>query len=276
MFALGFSWLTDLTFQKHEILIKKFGSLEKAFYRESKSLGVGGNCCIFFEEILKELEVEKIKTCYIKEEDYPKFLKKIYSPPPIIYYKGNININWDNSVSIVGSRDESHYARRVINDFVPKLTNLNINTISGLAIGVDTLVHKSTIESKGQTTAVLGAGLSAKNIYPRRNKFLAEELINNNSLIMSEFSPNTKVLPYNFPRRNRIIAGLSKYTFIIEAKESSGSLITAKYALEEGREVLTLIGSIYNQNSLGTNKLAKDGANIITNINDLVDILDIN
>jgi DNA processing protein len=265
IFATAFSWTSDFSFQKHEFLLKKFGSLGKAFCKENKNFQI-------LKKIKEELDREGIKVCYIKDSNYPKLLKAIYSPPPILYYKGNIDIDWEKSISIVGSRKESPYANRFLKESIPHIINLGFNTISGMAIGVDTLVHQETINNNGKTIAVLGSGLSDENIYPKRNKKLSQEV----ELLISEFPPNTKVAPYNFPRRNRLIAGLSKYTLIIEAREKSGSLITAKSALEEGREVLSLVGSVYNKNSVGTNKLAQEGANIITGYKDIINILNIN
>ncbi|PKM91606.1 DNA-protecting protein DprA [Candidatus Falkowbacteria bacterium HGW-Falkowbacteria-1] len=282
MFAIVFNHLLNFNNRKYQILTKTFGSLEKAFYAPRNQLLLAGikekTIRDFYEkkkkfslkQVLADLSRENIKVCFIEDESYPKLLKNIYNPPPLFYYQGNLDINWDLSLSVVGSRDFSFYGNKVIKDFIPILTNSKISIISGLAFGIDSLAHQETIKNGGQTIAVLGSGIDKKSIYPRDNYGLAKEIIKNNGLIISEFSPQTPGFPYNFPTRNRIIAGLSKYTLIVEAGKKSGSLITAKYALEEGREVLSVVGDIYSHTSLGTNELAKEGAHVITKVEDIL------
>lgn len=286
MFAVALNHLLNFNNHKYQMLVKKFGSLENAFYAPKNKLILAGireeTVKKFYEkkkvfslkQALISLNKENIKVCFIKDKLYPKLLKNIYDPPPVFYYRGNLNINWDMSLSMVGSRNNSFYGDKIIKDFIPELTRHKISTISGLAFGIDSLVHKETIKNGGETIAVLGSGIDEKSIYPQTNHGLAKEIIKSEGLIISEFPPQTLGLPYNFPMRNRIIAGLSKYTLVVEAGKKSGSLITARQALEEGREVLSVVGNIYSQNSLGTNELARQGAHIINKAEDILNLFD--
>ena len=284
MFAVAFNCLTNFNYQKYQKIIKIFGSLERAYFANKKDLLQTGwteaSLDIFlekkksfsFEKMLKKLEKENIQICFIEDQNYPRLLKNIYDPPVMFYYQGNLDINWFSSISIVGSRVFTYYGAKVIKNFMPELIKVKINTISGLAIGIDTLVHQETLKHNGQTMAVLGAGIDRESLYPAQNYRLSRQIIEKNGLILSEFPLKTPGIPYNFPKRNRIIAGLSRYTLVVEAGQKSGSLITARSALDEGREVLTIVGDIYNPSSMGTNKLAKDGAHIINSPYDILNL----
>jgi len=231
-----------------------------------------------FEKIENELAKENIKYITWHDQNYPKFLKEISFPPYIIYYRGNIKILNDNKINqlaIVGSRKHSAYAEKIIKEIMPTLVYNNIKIISGLALGVDTLAHQEALNNKGLTIAILGSGINYASIYPRPNRQLAEKIINNNGLILSEFPPQTQPLKQNFPQRNRIISGLSQAVLVIEAKEKSGALITADYALDQNREVLAIPGNIFSEFSRGTNNLIKAGAKTITKIDDILEIFKI-
>lgn len=220
----------------------------------------------------KSLTEENIQTLSVDESNYPALLKQIYLPPPILYYQGILTTDFFSqpTISIVGSRRPSAYGKQIVERLVRDLAKINFIIISGLALGIDELVHNITLEEKGKTIAVLGSGLN--NIYPSCNKLLAEKISQSGCLI-SEFPPDTPPFKGNFPQRNRIIAGLAQATLLIEASEKSGSLITAHYALQENREVMAIPGNIYSPMSRGTNNLIKDGAALITETKDILKIL---
>lgn len=226
------------------------------------------------EECLLEKHVEllnkkHIKYMTIQDPEYPSILKNIYLPPPVIYYCGQLEDSlFENCISIVGSRNASYYGLKISEQIALDLANSGITVVSGLARGIDSMAHIGALKNKGKTIAVLGNGVDV--IYPKENKYLYKQIIET-GLVMSEFSPGTQPIHYNFPRRNRIVSGLSLGTVVVEAASKSGSLITAKYALEQGREVYALPGNINTPNSKGTNLLIKDGAKIITSCKDILE-----
>lgn len=215
---------------------------------------------------------EGIKITTIFDDNYPVKLRNIVDPPCVLYYKGKLNsINY-KSVSVVGARECTLYGENVTKEICKILTRNNINIISGLAKGVDSIAHRVCTENKNYTCGVLGCGIN--NVYPKENKWLYRE-VENNGVIISEYVPNTRPNAWNFPIRNRIISGLSELLIIVEASEKSGSLITANLALEQGKEVMAVPGSIFSKYSIGTNELIKDGAHIFTNSKDLYELLNI-
>jgi len=287
---LGFSYFTKIGPQKIKLLEKYFLEARFAFIASSERLEKAGLRTRLVNEFiawrknvdLKEIEdsLKDQNICYITWHDinYPGILKEIYNPPFIIYYKGSINIFaklFSNRLAIVGSRKHSAYAEKILNTFLPTLINNDIEIVSGLALGVDSLAHRICLKNRGLTIAVLGSGLKRENIYPTLNYSLSQEIINNNGLLISEFSPQTQPLKQNFPQRNRIISGLCQATFIVEAKEKSGALITAFHALEQNREIMTTPGNIFSDFSLGPNKLIKMGAKVITSADEILDFFKI-
>lgn len=220
--------------------------------------------------VLESLKEEGIDFCYFYENTYPQILKEIYNPPLVLYFKGCLNFNDSLSLSVVGSRNNSPYGEKVVNKIIKASCEYNLIIISGLAIGIDSIAHTKTLEHKGKTIAVLGSGLDKRSIYPRCNACLMEKIIKNKGAVISEFPLGTSPLRQNFPQRNRIIAGLSRATLIIEAKKKSGSLITAYQALNEGREVMAVPGSIFSDLSEGTNDLIARGAKIINKESDVL------
>lgn len=228
-----------------------------------------------------DFEIEKliandIKVVTIADKNYPRLLKEIYNPPSLLYYKGKLFETGDNfALAIVGTRKFSTYGKQVTETLVAELINQGVVTVSGLALGIDSMVHNITIQNNGRTISVLGSGLDQQNIYPSSNRDLAEKILATNGLLISEYPPGTAPLQGYFPQRNRIIAGLTIATLVIEAPTSSGALITAKHAVEFNRDVLAIPGNIYNANSQGTNNLIKLGAKLITNIEDVLETLNI-
>lgn len=223
----------------------------------------------------EELVREKIQLVTIVDENYPKLLKEIYSPPAVLYYKGTLIPREEFTVAVVGTRKITNYGRQVTPEIVTGLVNNGITISSGLALGIDALAHEATLKNNGRTIAVLGSGLDQQNIYPFHNRFLAEKIIEQGGLVLSEYPPGTLPLKQHFPHRNRIIAGLSLGVLVIEAAKESGALITAKYALDQNRDIFAIPGNIYNENSQGPNNLIKMGAKLVMSATDILEALNL-
>ena len=206
----------------------------------------------------------------LTEPEYPALLKEIPDPPALLFYDGTFDVNAP-CISIVGSRNATRYGIDTARYLAERLTAFGFTIVSGMALGIDTAAHKGALENEtGQTLAVLGSGLD--HIYPRHNRPLYFR-IRKQGAVISEFFPDTAPLPGNFPRRNRIIAGLSCGTVVVEAAQKSGSLITARLAGEYNREVFAVPGSIKSSKSRGTHHLIKQGARLIENEMDIIDEL---
>ncbi len=218
---------------------------------------------------LKVIEELKIKVITIKDSLYPYYLKNIYDPPIILYVRGNI-LEEEKCIAVVGSRKATSYGLKMAETISYELARLGITVISGMARGIDTYAHKGALKAGGRTIAVLGCGPDV--VYPAENKQLMAD-IKNTGAVISEFKPGMQPIATNFPARNRIISGMSQGVVVIEAGERSGSLITAGFALEQGREVFAVPGNINSFSSVGTNKLIKDGAKIVTDIEDILEEL---
>lgn len=221
------------------------------------------------EKYLEYMDKNGIKLISIFDERYPKNLKNIYDPPAILYVKGNEKILNDFSLAIVGCRENSVYGAITTKQIVKGLTENKITTISGLAKGIDSIAGDETLNQNGKTIAVVANGLDI--IYPSENKDLAEKIIQNGGAIVSEYVIGTKPEKMNFPARNRIISGISSGVIVVEAKQKSGSMITIDFALEQGRQVFAVPGNITSKNSQGTNELIKQGAKMVTCINDILE-----
>jgi len=226
------------------------------------------------EKAFADVMDNKIKILTIKDQDYPLLLKEIPNPPFLIYYQGEIFEKQDNySLAVVGTRKISPYGQQVTENLVSELTRSGLVIISGLALGVDAVAHGACVSLNGKTIAVLGSGLD--NIYPSAHTPLARRIIDSGGLIISEFPLGMPSYRSNFPHRNRIIAGLSRGTLIIEAAQNSGSLITAKLALDFNREIFAVPGPIYSDNSQGPHSLIKQGAKLITSAQDIIEELNL-
>jgi DNA processing protein len=199
-------------------------------------------------------------------------LKQIKAPPAAIFYKGNIQkCNEQLSVAVVGTRKLTRYGERALAQIVPALVANNFSIISGLALGADAFAHSLCLKNNGYTAAVLGGGLS--NIYPHQNKQLADQILAAGGAIFSEYPAEMPAIREHFPARNRIIAGLSNATLVVEAGIKSGALITAFFATEQNREVFAIPGNIDAPFSQGANGLIKQGAYLTTSVQDILDIL---
>lgn len=222
----------------------------------------------FIHEQIQQYESNKIQVITFLDENYPSLLKQIYQPPWALFAKGDLSLlEKEPKLAVVGSRQPTQYGKNAIRVIFPGLVEKGTVIVSGLAKGIDTLAHENALKLNGKTIAVLAGGLY--HIYPKENMVLALEMMKN-QLVLSEYPPDTKPERWHFPFRNRIISGLSVGTLIIEAKQKSGSLITANYAVNEGRDVFALPGSIFNDCSKGTNDLIQQGAKLITTAEDIL------
>jgi DNA processing protein len=212
------------------------------------------------------MSIQKINR---QNKNYPEILKKIYDPPEQIYYQGLLKKQEYFPLGVVGTRKMSAYGREMTRFFVEKLSQSQATIISGLALGIDGLAHQIALENKARTIAVLGSGL--KRIYPPQHQKLAQEIINSQGALISEYSPLTTPTQKTFPARNRIISGLSWGILVIEAPLKSGALITARTALDQGREVFVLPGRINDFNSQGCLEIIKKGATLVTDPQEIID-----
>lgn len=233
----------------------------------------------------------KIEEITINSKEYPEKLRNIYDSPKKLYVLGNKELLHQKGVAIVGARKATQYGKKIAYKFSKELTEKGINIISGLAIGIDTYAHLGAIQDKmllisdnkeqnkvllksaniGKTIAVMGSGFN--NIYPKENVELARRIVKSGGCIVTEYQLDTKPEKMNFPQRNRIISGLSDGILVVEAGKTSGALITAEFALEQGKEIFAVPGDITKVQSEGCNELIKDGANIATSSQEILDMI---
>lgn len=218
-------------------------------------------------EILSDYNKKHITIITIVDKEYPFLLKQIYMPPYVLYCQGDTGLLQKKMIAVVGTRIPTVYGLNATRLIVKELVEKDFIIVSGLAKGVDFEAHKQAIAANGKTIAVLGSGF--EHIYPREHITMAEEM-KNKHLLLTEYPPYIRPHKSYFPARNRIISGLSLGTLVIEAKEKSGSLITAQFALNEGREVFAVPGSIFSPTSKGTNLLIQEGAKLVMSIEDIL------
>lgn len=248
---------------------------------ELSKIGIFKNTVNLFLETRKKLEPETyakkisdsgIKWITIFDDAYPKLLKEIHDPPIVLYYKGKL-ISDEQAIGVVGTRKMTGYGKLATEQFTRGLVGSGLTIVSGLARGIDSQAHLTAVSENGRTIAVLGGGLN--NIFPPENKSLAAKIASDFGAVISEFPPNYPSLPGNFPARNRIISGLSLAVVVIEAAQDSGSLITARLALEQGREVFAVPGPITSDLSKGPINLIKDGARVVFSPEEILEELGI-
>ncbi|MBI2590031.1 DNA-protecting protein DprA [Candidatus Berkelbacteria bacterium] len=222
-------------------------------------------------KVLTNLQKQGIKFITRFDADYPALLGEITVPPVVLYIRGKLENKNHTNVAIVGSRRMTTYGKRTAEYISRSLAQSGITIVSGLALGIDSVSHKAALEAEGITWAVLGCGLD--QIYPSSHTQLGERILSNGGALISEFPPGTPALRHHFPIRNRIIAGLCSATIIVEATERSGTLSTARAALDANREVFAVPGSIFSPNSVGSHALLKSGAGLLHTPNDILEAL---
>lgn len=265
-------------------LLAHCGSAEAAWrasIHELKASGIDRRTLENLLQARRELNLETewervlkagVQVLTLHDDEYPENLRQIDAPPPLIYVRGTLQPNDSWAIGIVGTRRASVYGREVAHSLSRDLAANGITVVSGLALGVDTVAHKSTLANKGRTIAVLGSGVD--QIYPPENRGLARSIAENGAVV-SEYALGTRPDASNFPPRNRIISGLSRGVVIVEAGERSGALITAQFAAEQGRDVYAVPGSILHPGSTGCNTLIQQGAIPLLNVNDILNHLNI-
>ena len=241
--------------------------LEVALPGLTEKLGVVQQGRAFARE-MERLQTTEIRVTTLGEADYPEALRWIPEPPPVLYIWGTLRYEDSLAVAVVGSRKPSPYGQLVAQRLSTELAQYGFTVVSGLARGVDSLAHQGALQAGGRTIAVLGSGINV--VYPPEHRRLYEA-IHEQGAVVSEFPFDTKPDRWNFPRRNRIISGLTLGTLVVEASDQSGSLHTARHALEQGREVFAVPGRIDAPSSRGTNNLIKRGAKLVEGIDDMLE-----
>ncbi len=220
------------------------------------------------DDVLSYYETEKITPITIFDDAYPKLLKEIYDPPFVLYAKGNLSLLQNKKrLAVVGTRQPTPYGVKALAAIVPPLVDDGWVIVSGLAKGIDTYAHRAALQHRGKTIAVLGSGFH--HPYPKENETLMQTMAHD-QLLLTEYPPYVPPRKWHFPIRNRIISGLSQAVLVVEAKEKSGSLITADQALEQGRDVFAIPGSIFQAQSTGTNRLIQQGAKLVLSAEDII------
>ncbi len=219
--------------------------------------------------------MEEIKKISIKDKNYPALLKKISGAPKILYYRGTLPTNKEKCFAVVGTRRPSDYGQQATIKITNELLDAGIVIVSGMAPGIDTFAHQTCVQRGARTIAVFGTGVDEKSIYPRDNLQLSRDILKHGGCLISEYPPSTRATKFTFPARNRIVSALSLGVLVVEAKEKSGSLITANLAIQQKKKLFAVPGPIYTLNSKGPNSLIKAGATLTESAQDIFDVLDI-
>ena len=207
--------------------------------------------------------------------DFPPLLREIPQPPKTLNYRGSLPSPHTKLLSVVGSRKYTTYGKQVVDDLIGGLAGYPVGIVSGLAMGIDSLAHEAALQNNLYTLSIPGGGLSDNSLYPATHKPLAHKILESGGGLLSEFEPDFKATKWSFPQRNRLVAGISRATLLIEAGERSGTLITARMATDYNRELLVVPGSIFSATSRGTHQFLKLGATPVTTSQDILDCLQI-
>ncbi len=277
-----------LTTRHVHALVRALGSAEEAWQAPVSELTRAGLTSYMAERfiearkdisqdaIARKLAEHAIGILTSEDPLFPPLLKHIYDTPPALFYRGTLTPRtFARAIAVVGTRKITPYGRYAITQMVPPLARAGVTVVSGMAIGSDGYAHTAALDAGGNTVAFLGSGLDDESLYPRTHCSLAYRIINNGGALFSEFPPGTLPLRHHFPVRNRLIAGASTGVLVTEAAEDSGSLITARLALEYGREVFAVPGAIHAPLSLGPNTLIQMGAHVALSAEDLLNILEL-
>lgn len=279
-YRVGFSLVSGIGRVKSGVLESYFNNLGDAWLAgpsELKQAGldsasirslISSRGDISLDDEMAKLERAGVKVYSFRDEGYPARLKEIYDYPPVIYVKGEIQSEDTWCLSVVGTRKATAYGKQVTEELVTDLSRNGITIVSGLARGIDTVAHKAALAAGGRTIAIFACGLDT--IYPPENADLAKRIVQNGAII-SEYPLGVRPRPDYFPRRNRIMSGISLGVLVIEAGQSSGAIITANMALEQNREVFAVPGSILSPVSKGTNQLLQEGAKLVTEYTDIIE-----
>jgi len=281
---IGFNLIKGIGAVRVQALLRHFGDLEVAWRAAPADLACAGLSLKLIERVVQarekidlekvwaKIEAQGVKILTWEDETYPQRLKEIDQPPPVLYIRGEYLPDDLFAVAIVGTRRVTAYGRQITEELSSFLAANGMTVISGLARGVDAIAHQTALKAGGRTIGVLGSGVD--KIYPPEHRTLAEQMLERGAIV-SDYAPGTPPEASNFPPRNRIISGLSLAVVVVEAGETSGALITAEFAAEQGREIFAVPGSILAPQSKGTNKLIRNGALPLLSVNDLMQALDL-
>jgi DNA processing protein len=281
---VGFNLVKGVGAARFRLLLDAFGNAEQAWHAPAEALRQAGLSSRIIEGLQKvrasdrlerawqQIQSQGIQVLTWEQAAYPRLLKEIEQPPPVLYACGEVTENDDWAVAVVGTRRVTAYGRQVAEDLAAAMARNGVSVVSGLARGVDAIAHQACLKNGGRTLAVLGSGVD--HIYPPEHRRLAQEIAAHGA-ILSDYPPGTPPEAANFPPRNRIISGLARATVVVEAGLSSGALITATFAAEQGREVFAVPGVIYAPTSQGTNHLIQQGARPYLSPQDILESLDI-
>jgi len=281
---VGFNLVKGIGAVRLQALCNHFGDLALAWQAPADALQAAGlspklaervaqvRAGVDLDKYLTKVKAQGIEILTWDDELYPPRLKEIDQPPPVLYVRGALTTEDSWAVAVVGTRRISAYGRQVAEEIASFLAANGVTVVSGLARGVDAIAHQSALKAGGRTIAVLGCGVD--RIYPPEHVQLAEKMMASGALI-SDYAPGTPPDASNFPPRNRIISGLSMATVVVEAGETSGALITAQFAIDQGREVFAVPGNILAPQSKGTNRLIAQGARPMLSVRDLLDVLNL-
>ncbi len=286
-YILAFALIEKMSPARFEKIKKAFPSFEKAWKAETKDFlfsGIDSDLAEIIAEAKEKIDPKKewqklqesdLNFFSKNDEAYPKQLRETKSAPFVLFYyreEKNLEILSKKQLAIVGTRKITNYGKMVTEKIARDLANSGLVVTSGMAQGVDSVAHQAAFESEKPTIAVLGEGILERMKNVSSKKFM-EKIVENGGLVLSEYPPNFKATKYTFPARNRIVSGLSLGTLVVEAGERSGALITARLALEENREVFAIPGNVFSDQSIGANNLLKQGAQVVTEVNDILSAL---
>jgi DNA processing protein len=284
LYWVGFSLVKGIGAVRFQALLDYFGDPQLAWHAPAQALreaGLSGKivenlvqlrAAVSLERVWEKIQAQGITVVTWEEASYPRRLKEIAQPPPVLYLRGGLCPEDEWAVAVVGTRRVTAYGRQVAEEVAATLARSGVTVISGLARGVDAIAHQAALQAGGRTLAVLGCGVD--QMYPPENRRLAEGILARGALL-SDYPPGTPPEASNFPARNRIISGLSMAVVVIEAGQTSGALITASFAADQGREVFAVPGNITAPQSQGTNRLIRDGAHPLLDPQEVLEVLEL-
>ncbi len=282
---LGFNLVKGIGPAKIQALLNYFGDLRSAWHAQEEQLHKIGfdkraidsffstRAEIDLDQCLLDVQAIGVSLITWDSESYPSYLREIDGAPPLLYVHGSIEEIDRWAVAVVGTRRLTSYGRQITQELVTGLVLNGVTIVSGLARGIDAIAHQAALDHGGRTIAVLGSGPDC--IYPPENRSLARQIVNGHGAVISEYGLGVQPDAKNFPPRNRIISGLSLGTIVVEAGERSGAGITARFALEQGRDVFAVPGNINSPASFGTNRLIQQGAKLVTAVDDILEELNL-
>ena len=283
---IAFDQVRQLGTARFRLLEGFFGSLEVAWYapvRHLRNAGLDKRAVNSVEESRKTIdpdrELERLENAGVSafnwnHSGYPELLKQIPDPPPVLYVKGQIEPEDQRSIALVGTRRATPYGREAAQSLANDLARTGITVVSGLARGIDTVAHRAALDANGRTLAVMASGVD--HIYPRENNRLAREIVETGGALISEHPLGVRPGPRQFPRRNRLMSGMTLGTLVVEAGKGSGAIWTVRHALEQDRDVFCIPGSIFSPVSFGPNQLIQEGAKLVMNYQDILQEMNLN